>query len=543
MKKTQELETKILCPDSEGISYAREEILHGGVVGIPTETVYGLAANAWDAAAVEKIFKAKGRPADNPLIVHISEFSEIYEVAAEVTETAKKLAETFWPGPLTMILKKSARIPSIVSAGLDTVGIRMPAHPAARALIKSCGVPLAAPSANVSGKPSPTTAEHVYHDLKGKIRYILDGGESAVGLESTVVLVLEDAVKILRPGGITVEDFLQVVSNVTVDDGVFSRLEDGAKAASPGMKYKHYSPAANVIMVEGSLEHFKTYVTAHQSEKTGVLVFAGEEQEFHIPCFTFGEEKDSASQANRLFDVLREIDQSDLETVYARVPSKKGVGMAVYNRLLRACGFQVKKADGFTLGLTGQTGSGKSTVCDFLVKRGASLIDCDLLARKVIQKPEVIRELTEKFGETILSGKEIDRKKLARAAFADRAGVEKLNRIMYPPILEEIQNEKEQLLKEGKEQILLDAPTLFESGADQFCDAVASVIAPADVRLERVCCRDGISPEEARARMSAQMDDAFYISRSQYVLENQGSIDGLCREAERIAVSCWGERP
>ena len=273
------------------------------------------------------------------------------------------------------------------------------------------------------------------------------------------------------------------------------------------------------------------------------MVFAGEEQEFHIPCFTFGEEKDSASQANRLFDVLREIDQSDLETVYARVPSKKGVGMAVYNRLLRACGFQVKKADGFTLGLTGQTGSGKSTVCDFLVKRGASLIDCDLLARKVIQKPEVIRELTEKFGETILSGKEIDRKKLARAAFADRAGVEKLNRIMYPPILEEIQNEKEQLLKEGKEQILLDAPTLFESGADQFCDAVASVIAPADVRLERVCCRDGISPEEARARMSAQMDDAFYISRSQYVLENQGSIDGLCRDAERIAVSCWGERP
>lgn len=541
MKQIQESETRILSPDSEGLSCAREEILHGGVVGIPTETVYGLAANAWDAAAVEKIFQAKGRPADNPLIVHISEFSEIYEVAAEVTQTAKKLGKAFWPGPLTMILKKSGRIPSIVSAGLDTVGIRMPSHPVARKLIKSCGVPLAAPSANVSGKPSPTTAEHVYHDLKGKIRYILDGGESSVGLESTVVLVLEDGVKILRPGGITVEDFLQVVSTVTVDDGVFSRLDDGAKAASPGMKYKHYSPAANVIMVEGSLEEFQTYVAAHQTDQTGVLVFAGEEGGFSLPCFTFGEEKDSASQANRLFDVLREIDQSDLDTVYARVPSKKGVGMAVYNRLLRACGFQVQKAGGFTLGLTGQTGSGKSTVCDFLVKQGAALIDCDLLARGVIKRPEVIQALCLAFGEEILSNGEIDRKKLAGKAFADRSNLEKLNGIMNPPILSEIQAEKQRLLRAGKEHILLDAPTLFESGAEQFCDAVVSVIAPESVRMERILQRDNLSEKAAAARMSAQMDDAFYIDRSQYVIENQGSIEDLCREAERVAASCWGE--
>lgn len=532
----QEKKTKIYLPDEEGIRLAAKEILQGEVVGMPTETVYGLAANAFDDSAILKIFKAKGRPQDNPLIVHIADFEMIHQVAKQVSDTAQKLVDAFWPGPLTMILPKSERISDTVSAGLQTVGIRMPSHPVARELIRACGVPLAAPSANVSGKPSTTTAEHVYYDLNGKIGVILDGGESAVGLESTVAVVEEDAVRILRPGGITVEDFLTVVSTVTVDDGVFTKLEENAKVASPGMKYKHYSPNANVIMVEGSLPDFVDYVAVHQDASTGVLVFDGEEEHFSVPVFTYGKENESSTQANHLFDALREIDRCDLNTIYARVPRKDGVGMAVYNRLLRACGFQVVKAKhSVVLGLTGQSGSGKSTVSAFFAQLGAKMIDCDQIARQVIASEEVLQKLTSCFGEDILENGILNRKKLANRAFSDEKGHTSLNQIMYPLILKEVDQQIQQGKQAGVPLLILDAPTLFESGADRFCDQVLSVLAPKKLRIERICKRDGIMEEEAEKRLSVQMTDDFYQTRSQFVLRNHGDLALLQKEVKRIA--------
>ena len=235
------LKTLLLDNTDENISKAAEILKNGGLVGLPTETVYGLSANALDGKAVAKIFAAKGRPADNPLIVHIADFSDIerFNLVREIPESVKLLAENFWPGPLTMIMKKSDVIPDEVSAGLDTVAIRFPSHPTAQKIIKAAGLPLAAPSANLSGSPSPTTALHVMSDLNGKIDAVVDGGMSDVGLESTVITLAEKTPRVLRPGGITLEQLRSVLGKVELDNAVLHQLEKGAKVSSPGMKYKH----------------------------------------------------------------------------------------------------------------------------------------------------------------------------------------------------------------------------------------------------------------------------------------------------------------
>ena len=531
-------ETRILQATTENIEAAKQEILAGEVVAIPTETVYGLAANAFDEAAVAKIFEAKGRPQDNPLIVHICDMEMLGTVVSEVSETAEKLAAAFWSGPLTMILPRSSRIPDAVTAGLDTVGVRMPSHPVAREFIRACGVPLAAPSANVSGKPSPTTAGHVYHDLNGKIGLILDGGTCEVGVESTVVRVGEDSVEILRPGRITINDFLRVVSTVTIDDGVFTRVEEDRPAASPGMKYQHYSPSANVIMVEGTLTDFCRYVSRSADEHTAVLVFEGEESLFDIPCFTFGKRNDSVTQASRLFDALREIDRhEEIRTVFARVPKQEGVGLAVYNRLLRACGFEIVSMDrAVIVGLTGQTGAGKSSVCDLLRQGGqAGVVDCDLVSRKVITLPEVKERLIGYFGEEIrLPDGSINRKALGKRVFANEEDRIFLNSVMFPPITEQIYAEARQLRSQGYRVIILDAPTLFESGADIICDTIVCVLADRELRKKRIMARDQMTEQEAENRMNAQHDDAFYRSRSEFAVENNGSETELNEQVERI---------
>ena len=228
---------------TENIARAAKLLAAGEVVAVPTETVYGLAANAYDKTAVRKIFSAKGRPQDNPLIVHIADFQDIYALVAEVPEAAKKLADAFWPGPLTVILPKSDKIPDAVS-GLATGAVRYPAHPVAQAVIQACGVPLAAPSANRSGSPSPTNAKYVLDDMDGRIPLILDGGGSQVGVESTVVTLATEVPRVLRPGGVTVEQLREVLGEVEVDDAVLHQLKAGETAASPGMKYKHYPPKA-----------------------------------------------------------------------------------------------------------------------------------------------------------------------------------------------------------------------------------------------------------------------------------------------------------
>lgn len=317
-------------------------LLQGGeLVAIPTETVYGLAANALDEAAVAKIFAAKGRPQDNPLIVHIAEFEDLEPLVTEIPEAAKRLAKAFWPGPLTMILPRSPRVPAGVSAGLSTVAIRMPVHPAAAALIRTAGIPLAAPSANLSGSPSPTNAAYVLADMDGRIPLILDGGPSKVGVESTVVTLVGSVPRVLRPGGITVEQLRSVLGEVEVDDAVLHKLKDGAVAASPGMKYKHYAPRADITILKGTLERFCDYVAGKDAT---ILCFQGEESHF-AHAVTYGKAHDGASQAARLFDALRELDEQGAKTVYARCPELDGMGLAVYNRLIRAAGFHLVDLD------------------------------------------------------------------------------------------------------------------------------------------------------------------------------------------------------
>lgn len=331
----------ILLSDSEGdIAAAAEMIKDGLVVGIPTETVYGLGANALDENAVRSVFSAKGRPADNPLIVHLSDFSHAVNYTEGIPELAYKLAERFCPGPLTMVLPKNDSIPMITSGGLDTVGIRVPSHPVMHRIIELSGCPIAAPSANTSGLPSPTTAAHVMSDMNGRIAAVLDGGSSEFGVESTVISFDGDSsVRILRPGAVTREMLLEVCGEVAIDPAILKEVEESAKVASPGMKYKHYSPKADVVMVEGGIEDFTRLVSENYGGGVYSLIFDGDEENFPFRHLTYG--ADSLQQAHLLFQRLRELDEIGAKKVYARAPSKDGVGLAVYNRLIRAAGFEV----------------------------------------------------------------------------------------------------------------------------------------------------------------------------------------------------------
>ena len=313
----------------------------GGLAAIPTETVYGLAANAFDEEAVRGIFKAKGRPADNPLIVHISDFSQWAALVQSIPARANRRAERFWPGPLTVILPKSDRIGPTVSGGLDTVAVRFPSHPIARAVINAAGVPLAAPSANTSGRPSPTNAADVLEDLGGKINAVVDAGPCSVGVESTVVSLCGAVPRLLRPGGVTPEMLREALGELEIDPAVFNKLQDGATAASPGMKYKHYAPAAQVLLLKGSFEQFKAYVEQHADENTFALCFAEEAALLPVQTVTYGSVNNSASQAQRIFDALREVDRRGAKRVFARLPAQDGLGLAVFNRLVRAAAFQI----------------------------------------------------------------------------------------------------------------------------------------------------------------------------------------------------------
>lgn len=338
-----QINTKLLSGSDNDISIAAKIINNGGLVAIPTETVYGLAADALNPKAVLNIFKAKGRPNDNPLIVHISELSQIQELTSDFNEKAQLIAKSFWPGPITIILPKTNIVPLCVTGGLDTVAIRMPSHPIARKLISKSGKPLAAPSANTAGKPSPTTANHVINDLNNKIDAIIDGGQCDVGLESTVITLALDKPRLLRPGKVTVDEIQNVIGEIDIDPAVIDRLKEGTKVSSPGMKYKHYSPKARVILIKGNKEQYIKYVNDHSSKNVAAICFNGEESLLkNVKSFPFGDEKDYKTQANLLFDILRQIDKSDnIDLVYSRCPEPKGIGLAVYNRLIRAAGFEM----------------------------------------------------------------------------------------------------------------------------------------------------------------------------------------------------------
>ncbi len=332
--------TVLLCDNENCIISAAQMIKEGSVVGIPTETVYGLGADALNPLAVKKIFAAKGRPADNPLIVHIYDISQVEILAHDIPKLFYKLADAFWPGPLTMIVPKNDIVPDETSGGLDTVGIRMPSHKVMRELIKnSC--PIAAPSANKSGYPSPTSANHVLNDMNGKIAAVIDGGESIFGVESTVISFDDEkTVRILRPGSVTEAMLLKFAEKVIVDEAILNDLAAGRKAPSPGMKYKHYSPKADVKIIEGEFQAFAEYVNGNISENTYSLIFDEDNSALlKTKYMTYG--NDSTQQAHSLFAKLRELDDINADRVYVRAPIKDGVGLAVYNRLLRAAGFEV----------------------------------------------------------------------------------------------------------------------------------------------------------------------------------------------------------
>ncbi|MEG3006698.1 MAG: L-threonylcarbamoyladenylate synthase [Oscillospiraceae bacterium] len=313
----------------------------GGLAVIPTETVYGLAADGLNSQAVEKIFKAKGRPQDNPLIMHISNFEMIYEIASVVPETAIKLASKFWPGPFTMILPKKDIVPQVTSGGLNSVAIRMPSHPIARKIIEAARTPLAAPSANISGKPSPTSFSHCVEDMKGKADAIIDGGDCDFGVESTVVSLLGDVPVLLRPGAITPEQIRDVIGKLDIAQAVTDKLENDEKVLSPGMKYKHYSPNAKVFIVKGSFEKYKNFIENLNEDGIYGLVFTGESSRLAVNSLEYGDEKSSLEQAHNLFFKLRELDEKNARIVYARLPLQDGVGLAVYNRLIRAAAFEI----------------------------------------------------------------------------------------------------------------------------------------------------------------------------------------------------------
>ena len=321
-------------------------IRRGGLVAIPTETVYGLGANGLDEAAVASIFAAKGRPQDNPLILHVAEPKEMEKFCHSIPECAYALADKFWPGPLTMVLPARDVVPKRTTAGLSTVAVRCPDNDATRAIIRLSGVPIAAPSANLSGKPSTTTAEHVLHDHDGKIDAIVDGGPCRVGVESTIVDLTEARPRLLRPGGITPEQLLEALGDLVIDKAVTAQIDKDAVVKAPGMKYRHYAPAEPVVIVAGSREKAAAYIHRHFTPGDRVLCFT-EELPLYADCspLAYGSEADVNTLSAGLFAALRELDDPSIHQVYARCPEGGGVAYAVQNRLKKAAAFHIVNAE------------------------------------------------------------------------------------------------------------------------------------------------------------------------------------------------------
>ncbi len=337
------METRILTYEEAPL--AAKLLREGGLVGIPTETVYGLGANGLDPEAVERIFKAKGRPQDNPLILHIPSAEELSKWCREVPESAYLLAEGFWPGPLTMVLHRRPVVPDVVTAGLDTVGMRCPSHPLCREILSLAGVPVAAPSGNTSGRPSPTNAQAMLEDMAGKIDAIVDGGACTVGVESTIIDLTLDPPRLLRPGGVTLEQLRAVLGEVAVDKAVTGLLGEHETPRAPGMKYRHYAPCAPVTAVKGPPAQSGAYIAAHAEVGSGVICF--DEYASLFPgrvVKTIGPAGDGREQARRIFDALRFFDSTQVREIWAQCPDERDVGLAVANRLKKAAGFHIVEA-------------------------------------------------------------------------------------------------------------------------------------------------------------------------------------------------------
>ena len=518
---------KLQANKPDDILVAAHMLRAGEVLAIPTETVYGLAANALNPAAVAKIFAAKGRPQDNPLIVHVADVTQALPLVRHFPVEAKHLAAAFWPGPLTMILPKSDAVPAVTTAGLDSIALRVPSHPAALALLQVCEIPLAAPSANRSGAPSPTTAQHVQADLSGRIAAILDGGACRLGVESTVISLVGGTPLLLRPGGVTVAQIEQVLARkIDISPAITQPLGEHESPASPGLKHRHYAPKAQLTLVRGSLRAFTTYAKREQPD--GLLVFNGDLDALRkagIPMRSVVPYGDSTTEhAQQLFAALRELDSRKFGRVFVRPPSHDGIGLAVYNRLLRAAEFR-EISPNFVLGLCGQSGAGKSTAAKILAKAGCVVIDCDDLARDIVQPGSpVLQELVAHFGAEILhEDGTLNRGELAARAFANDETRHALNGITHTAITALA---LQQIAQAQGRVIVIDAAALLESEIAQHCDHIAVITAPQELRRTRILARDGMTEQAANQRMQAQanMD-----------VSGHTSIDNTQGEAELAA--------
>lgn len=326
----------------EDVAAAAAILRRGGLLGIPTETVYGLGADGLNPEAVRRIFEAKGRPQDNPLILHVPEAGWLERYCRDIPAAAYRLAEKFWPGPLTMILPRREIVPDVTTAGLSTVGVRCPDHPVTLAIIRAAGAPVAAPSGNLSGRPSPTCAAHMREDMDGRIDAIVDGGPCGVGVESTIIDLTAPVPRLLRPGGLPLESLGEVLGEVAVDQAVLRPLAAGERPKAPGMKYRHYAPKAPVTVVTGEGGRTARYIREHVGRNTGVICF--EEYSGQFPgCVvrSIGPASDRREQARRVFDALRSFDDTRVAAIFAQCPGDRDLGLAVANRLKKAAGFQI----------------------------------------------------------------------------------------------------------------------------------------------------------------------------------------------------------
>lgn len=347
---TKLVKVDIENPDMNILGEAAEILRNGGLVAFPTETVYGLGANGLDGQACKKIYEAKGRPSDNPLILTIGDISGLYPIVSRVTPNAEKIINAFWPGPITLVLPKAECVPMTVTGGLDTVAVRFPSNKIAQELIKAAGIPVAAPSANSSGKPSPTRASHVEFDLNGKIDMIIDGGAADWGLESTILDVSEDRPVLLRPGAVTQEMIEEVVGKIDVDPAVFSKPSGDIVPKAPGMKYKHYSPSARVILVTGPGENViktineKAKEDAQNGLKVGIMATEQTKDSYNCSSvLVVGDRNRPETIGANLFKILRKFDFIGVDVVYSEVFDEDGEGAAIMNRLNKAAGFNYIK--------------------------------------------------------------------------------------------------------------------------------------------------------------------------------------------------------
>ena len=506
--------------DNTAIQQAAAILRHGGLLGIPTETVYGLGANALDETAVLHIFEAKGRPQDNPLILHVpgADWLELY--CHDIPPVAYTLAERFWPGPLTMILPRRDIVPLRTTGGLETVGVRCPNHPMTLAIIREAGIPVAAPSGNTSGRPSPTTAQHMLEDMDGKINGIVDGGPCSVGVESTIIDLTVTPPRLLRPGGLPLEALEEVLGTVAVDKAVRQKLADGEQAKAPGMKYRHYAPKAPVTVITGTPGASATYIAAHLTKHSGVICF-----DEYAPLFEghtihrLGPAGDKLAQAQHVFDALRTFDGTDVTEIFAQCPDEGGLGLAVGNRLKKAAGFHVVEAPRpLIVGITGPTGAGKTSALRALEQLGGCVLACDAIYLDMLRSDDGLRRaLTDAFGSVFTADGQLDRRKLGTLVFGDPQQLERLNNIIYTYLPQELER---RMAASPAPIIGIDAINLVESGLSKLCDRTLAVLAPVEDRVRRIMARDGISEEYARLRVAAQKGDAFYRTHCTDILEN-----------------------